>query len=76
VRIENAGDLIYWTYFMISWEKVKQEVTSVKCACFGRPMNRGEPATDSKGQSYDFYVCHFDKRVVWVRSGRSNGTQV
>jgi hypothetical protein len=66
--VEKAGDLIFWTYFMIDWHKVKQEPSDMKCTECGQSMNRVEPAIDSKGQKYDGYVCHRDKRVVWVKA--------
>lgn len=68
MKVKDGGDLIYMTYFMIDWTKVKQEESDVRCADCGNPMNLAEPAVDGKGQKYDGYVCHRDKRVVWVRS--------
>lgn len=68
MRVEKAGDLIYWTYYMIDWNKVKQEESGVKCADCGKPMKKTEPAVDAEGKSYDGYVCHSDKRVVWMKS--------
>jgi ribosomal protein S27AE len=69
VRVEKAGDLIFWTYFMVNWEKVKQTPSDQKCPECGVLMNRTEQAVDSKGQAYDGYVCHGDKRLVWVKAG-------
>ncbi len=69
MRVEKASDLIYWTYYMIKWDKVKQEPSDVRCTECGEPMNKAEPAVDAKGNSYDGYVCHKDKRLVWVKSG-------
>jgi len=68
VKIERAGDLINWTYFMINWEKVKQTPSDQKCAECGNPMLRAEQAIDSKGKRYDGYVCHTDKRLIWVKA--------
>lgn len=68
MRIEKAGDLIFWTYFMIDWSKVEQSMSDQKCAECGEPMKKAEPAVDAKGQKYDGYVCHRDKRVIWVRA--------
>ncbi len=68
MRVEKAGDLIYLTYFMIRWDKVKQTPSDQKCSECGNPMNKAEQAVDSKGQKYDGYVCHTDKRVIWVRA--------
>lgn len=67
VRIERAGDLIYWTYFMVDWSKVEQEPSDVKCSECGETMMRGEPALDPKGRRYECYVCHKDKKLYWVR---------
>ena len=69
MRIEKAGDLIFMTYFMLDWSKVKQTPSEVKCADCGDPMSLGEPAIDSKGARYDGYVCHRDKRLIWVKAG-------
>jgi DNA-directed RNA polymerase subunit RPC12/RpoP len=68
VKIENAGDLIFFTYFMIDWEKVGQTPSDQKCAECGRSMMKSEPAVDSKGQKYDGYVCHTDKRLIWIKA--------
>ncbi len=70
--MEKAGDLIYWTYFMLDWTKVRQEDSDLKCADCGRPMKKTEPAIDAKGTNYDGYVCHADKRVVWLKAGQSS----
>jgi hypothetical protein len=67
VRIDKAADLIYLTYFMVDWKTAKQEPSGIKCAECGQPMNRVEPAIDSTGKSYDGFVCHGDKRVIWVK---------
>jgi len=68
VKIEKAGDLMFMTYYMIDWKKVRQESSEVRCADCGRQMNRAEPAIDSKGQRFDGYVCHDDKSVIWVKA--------
>ncbi len=67
MRIEKAGDLLYWTYFMVDWSKTKQEQSDVTCSECGDPMMRGEPAIDSDGHRYACYVCHRDKKVFWVK---------
>ena len=68
MRIESASDLIHWTYYMMKWDEVRQEDSEQKCAECGRPMKKVEPAIDAKGLSYDGYVCHDDKRLIWVRN--------
>ncbi len=69
MRVERASDLIYWTYHMINWDKVTQTPSDQKCSECGKPMNKAEQAIDSKGHRYDGYVCHTEKRVIWVKSG-------
>jgi hypothetical protein len=32
-------------------------------------MNLVEQPLDYKGQKYDGYVCHTDKRLIWVKAG-------
>ncbi|QQG48882.1 MAG: hypothetical protein HY247_00750 [archaeon] len=68
MKIEKASDLIYWTYYMIDWAKVEQSSSDQKCSECGDAMMRSEPAVDSSGRKYDGYVCHKDKRVIWVRA--------
>jgi len=67
LRIEKAGDLIFWTYYMIDWEKVTQENSTKPCMQCGRMMNAVETVTDSSGLAYDGLVCHGCKRLLWVR---------
>ncbi len=68
MRIEKASDLIFWTYFMIDWTKVKQTPSDQKCTECGGMMNTSEAAVDSDGHRYDGYVCHTDKRLIWVKA--------
>lgn len=67
MKVESAGDLIYWTYYMIDWNKVVQVQSDQRCAQCGEPMKRGEQAVDSKGNRFDCYVCHNDRRVIWLK---------
>ena len=67
MRIENAGDLIFWTYYMIDWEKVTQGSSTKPCMQCGRVMNTVEAVTDSRGLAYEGLACHSCKRLLWVR---------
>jgi hypothetical protein len=58
---------LYLTYFMLDWDKVQQSPCDQKCAECGGAMSKTEPVVDSKGLEYEGYVCHLDKRVVWLR---------
>jgi uncharacterized protein with PIN domain len=71
VKIENLGDLVYWTYYMIDWKKVDQTPSEQRCVQCGGKMHKVEPVADPKGRSYDGFVCHNCKRVIWVRAGKS-----
>jgi hypothetical protein len=52
---------------MVKWDDVKQEPSDQKCTECGKPLNRTEVVEDDKGQRFEGYVCHFDKRVTWIR---------
>jgi uncharacterized protein with PIN domain len=69
VRIERSGDLIFWTYYMVDWEKTAQTPSDAKCVQCGGPMNNVEPVTDEKGRSFEGLVCHKCKRVIWAKAG-------
>ena len=71
MRIENAGELIHWTYFMMDWKKAAQSPSDRSCQVCRGQMNIVEAMTDAKGTQYDGYVCHKDKVLVWVRSQTS-----
>ena len=68
MKIKDSGDLIYWTYYMVDWSKVKEEPSDIPCTECGAMMAKAEPAVDSRGLRYDGYVCHKDKKLIWVRS--------
>jgi hypothetical protein len=69
MKVEKAGDLIFWTYYMIDWGRVQQTPSDQACSGCGNLMNKAERAVDSKGQKFDCYVCHTDKRVIWLKAG-------
>lgn len=56
------------TYFMVKWNEMAQYESDQKCIECGRQLKKTERVTDSKGMSYEGYVCHADKRVTWVRA--------
>ncbi len=58
---------LYLTYFMLKWDEVGQEITQQKCTECGRFLSKTETVEDEKGQKYEGYVCHTDKRVTWIR---------
>ena len=49
MEIDDAGDLIFQTYYMVDWGKVGQSPSEDKCVSCGRPMMKVEPFRDRKG---------------------------
>ena len=68
MKIKDSSDLIFWTYYMVDWEKTAQTQSDVKCLQCGELMDKAEPVTDNKGVSYEGLVCHNCKKVLWIRS--------
>ena len=67
MKIDNAGDLIYYTYYMVDWDRVKQVPSSEVCVrCRGK-MYHVDGMRDKKGQAYEGTVCHTCKTVLWVK---------
>jgi hypothetical protein len=60
---------MFLTYFMVKWEDVEQHVTDQKCTECGNPLVKTEVFEYERGQSFEGYVCHPDKRVTWVKAG-------
>jgi hypothetical protein len=58
---------MFLTYFMVNWDQMKQHESDQKCTDCSQTMLRTEAVVDQKGQAYEGYVCHKDKRVTWVR---------
>jgi hypothetical protein len=67
--MKSSVSPMFLTYFMVKWEEVEQHVTDQKCTECGRPLARTEKFEYEKGQNFEGYVCHNDKRVIWVKAG-------
>ncbi len=67
MEIEDASELIYYTYYMLDWTKVRQSPSSTQCATCGRKMKVAEEVKDKKGLRYEGRVCHHCKTVFWVK---------
>lgn len=65
--IEDASDLVYYTYFMLDWTKVRQAPSETTCVSCGGPMLEVGPVTDRRGRTCDGRVCHHCKTVLWIR---------
>jgi len=68
LKIENASDLVFWTYYMIDWGRVEQGRSDKPCTQCGRLMNTVERVSDKKGQAYDGLVCHHCRTLLWLKS--------
>ena len=67
MEIDDARDLIYYTYYMVKWSEVKQVQSSEICVSCGNNMYHIETVRDKKGQAYAGTVCHECKRLLWIR---------
>jgi hypothetical protein len=67
LEIDDAGELMYRTYYMMDWEKVHQTDSDSSCVKCGKAMKNAEPYRDKKGLVYEGLVCHNCKMVYWLR---------
>ena len=67
MEIDDAGDLIFQTYYMMDWGKVRQSPCEDRCVTCGRPMLKVEPIRDKNGLVYEGRVCHSCKSVFWLK---------
>lgn len=68
MEIDEAGDLIYYTYYMVDWDKVKQVPSGEVCVSCRGKMYHIETIRDKKGRAYEGTVCHSCKTVLWVKT--------
>jgi uncharacterized protein with PIN domain len=67
LEIEDAGELIFKTYYMVKWETVPQAESSQVCVKCAQRMKKVEPVHDKKGLVYEGLVCHNCKTVFWLK---------
>jgi len=67
LEIDDAGELIFQTYYMLDWSKLQLTDSDHACVTCGRKMKKVEPVRDKKGLVYDGFVCHDCKTVLWLR---------
>jgi hypothetical protein len=67
MEIDDAGDLLFQTYYMLGWTGIKQGKSDDACLACGRAMLEVEEVRDKKGLVYTGRVCHECKRVFWIR---------
>jgi hypothetical protein len=58
---------MYWTYFVVEWDKTPQVPSDQKCVQCGGRMNSVGPMPDDNGMKFEGLVCHSCKRVIWVK---------
>lgn len=67
MEVDDAGELIFQTYYMLDWSRVPQENSDQTCLTCAGGMNKTEPFHDKRGLVYDGFVCHNCKTVFWVK---------
>jgi hypothetical protein len=68
LNIEDTSELIYVTYYMIEWDKVKQELSEMKCVECGNALYETEYFEDKRKKRFRGMVCHKCRRVLWLKS--------
>ena len=69
MKVEQASDLAYQTYYMVRWESEPQMPSRQRCSDCGREMSSIEALVGNQLVGYEGLVCHRCKRVTWVRKG-------
>ena len=67
MKVEQAGDLMFLTYYMVNWKSEPQSPAGQKCSHCGKAMSRIEAIVGEKRGAYEGLVCHDCKRVTWMR---------
>jgi uncharacterized protein with PIN domain len=67
LEIDDAGELLFRTYFMVDWATVLQDDSDRRCITCGSQMKKVEPIRDKKGLVYDGLVCHSCKALFWLK---------
>lgn len=66
MEINDAAELLYYTYFMVDWKSMEQRPTDAGCLTCGGAMLSVE-VRDKKGLEYTGRVCHRCKTVFWIK---------
>ena len=69
MEIDDSSSLIFFTYYMMDWDKVSQTPSSTRCLSCGGAMMSVEPVRDKKGVVFYGIVCHKCKTVLWSKKG-------
>lgn len=67
MEIDDAGELIFRTYYMMDWKTVLQSSSDRRCITCGSEMKKVEPVRDKKGLVYEGLVCHNCKSIFWLK---------
>lgn len=67
MEIDDAGELLFRTYYMMDWKTVGQTVSDRLCVSCGGKMKKVGPVRDKKGLVYEGLVCHKCKVVFWLK---------
>lgn len=67
MKIEDSSELIFTTYYMVDWGKVRTVKVQEKCVQCGEQLYSTE-VEDREGKKYTGVVCHRCKRVIWLKN--------
>jgi len=67
LEIDDAGELIFHTYYMIDWRTTPETAAEKHCITCGGAMMKVGPVRDKKGLVYEGFVCHGCKSIFWLK---------
>lgn len=67
MEIDDAGELLFRTYYMMDWKTVPQTSSGRLCVRCSGEMKEVGPVRDKKGLIYEGLVCHNCKAIFWLK---------
>ncbi|MDA4132028.1 MAG: hypothetical protein OK454_02745 [Thaumarchaeota archaeon] len=67
LEIDEAGELLFRTYYMMDWATITQVGADRLCVTCGGEMKKAGPVQDKKGLVYEGIVCHKCKTIFWLK---------
>jgi uncharacterized protein with PIN domain len=67
LEIDEAGELLFRTYYMMDWATTTQVGTDRLCVSCGGEMKKVEQVRDKKGLVYEGIACHKCKAIFWLK---------
>ncbi len=69
MEIDDAGELIFQTYYMVDWKSTLQKEAEARCITCRGAMAKVGPVRDKKGLVYEGLACHNCKSIFWLKRG-------